>query len=138
MSAYIVDDATIHKVLTHLNSTRESWERQPFEQLGYNPASDDDMDRLAADLHILNCDAIDNRYSKGTAASDTAGKTLPCWKHVPAKRIAVYKAAQCLRYQCAEGDNTERPLFIALDEFIDRLASSIINHMPEYQEAKWG
>ena len=52
--------------------------------------------------------------------------------------IEAYKAAQCLRYQCSEGDVPEWTLYKGLNNIIECFANEIISNMPEYEAANWG
>lgn len=49
-----------------------------------------------------------------------------------------YKALQCLRYQCSEGDIDQKPLYQALSEAIATIAEEIVESLPEYEKAAWG
>lgn len=135
MSAFIVNDSTINRVVTLAQYGRMD-EGFAFKRAGYDFDKDNEAaERLARDLHLLNCDAVDCRYGKGTAAGDVA----VCFQYRTefAPPLQVYKNARCLRYQCAEGDVVKRPLFAALERFCANLADRIINQLPDYEKIKW-
>jgi hypothetical protein len=48
------------------------------------------------------------------------------------------KMMQCLRYQCAEGDIPEEPLFKALASAIAAECESYVNGLDEYDACPWG
>lgn len=136
MSAFIVQDNVINRIVSKVRDNRSGLEH-PFKYLGYDlKGNREDCERLAVDLHLLNCDGVDDRYGKGTAAHDVA--VCFQYRYSEASLIQVYKHAQCLRYQCAEGDVRNRPLFKALDQFVKMLADTIIRtYLPEYEKAQW-
>lgn len=141
MSVYIVEDSTLHRVLTYLNTDRDAdWSfRRHLGPLGYSRDQADDLHRLCGDLHLLNCDAVDNRYGHGTAAQDTADTaTLPRFRVALCSRLQAYKALKCLLYQCSEGDVPTRPLYQAMRAIGHDLADTIVAGLPDYDKAQWG
>lgn len=136
MSAFIVQDKTVNRIVTFLNSDARNDSGRDFRRLGYDLSQVEDLERLARDLHLLNCDAVDDRYGKGTAASD-----VPCafTFHFEngVDRFQILKSASCPRYQCSEGDVPERPLYKALEGFIASLSYDIISDLPQYDKAQW-
>lgn len=135
MSAFIVDDSTINRLVTFLNSDRTGTIRYHFDRLGYGCG---DEQRLASDLFLMNCDSVDARYGKGTAAQDTEDMADEFrFSFAPCTAVRAYKDAQCLLYQCSEGDIDERPLYKALERTVGAIAHSIICEFPEYKSASW-
>lgn len=141
MSAFIVPQSLINRIVSFLNRHEsdyrhfQHWEGLPV----YNLADSDDLDRLASDLYMMNCDAVDQRYRKGTAAKDTDGLPAVQFEFVPSHdEIQVYKSMTCLRYQCSEGDVPERPLYKWLDAVANSTAHKIVAGMPSWQTAEWG
>lgn len=137
MSAYIVQPETINRVVSFLN-LKESDFRCVFRESGYDLSQYDDLGRLAGDLYLMNCDAVDCRYSHGTAAHDESGKPFPEFAIIPVSPMQAYKAAQCLRYQCSEGDVVERPLYLLLTRIYNQMAHRLVQQVEEYNTAKWG
>ena len=137
MSAFIVKDETINGLLSFLNQNDRCG--YGFRQLGYQLTNRESLQELASALYLLNCDAVDERYGKGTAAEDEADAPTFEFKQVyNVTAVQAYKAARCLRYQCSEGNVPDRPLYKALDNEIQMLADFIISAMPEYEAAQWG
>jgi hypothetical protein len=138
MSAYVVDSETINKIVSFLNFSNEYvyWDHTYlFRKLGYNiPYIVDDYERLANDLFQMNVNAVKQRYS-----GDTEEYTYQFRTSINVRpAVEVYKAAQCLCYQCSEGNVPDTSLYKALNQFCSDLAEVIIANMPEYQAAYWG
>lgn len=144
MSAFIVDDDCINRIVSHLNRNARDFEWL-LSRSGYTLSQSEDLQRLASDLYLMNCDAVDGRYGPGTSAQDDAGragefqfKFSPPIYSMPLPAVVIYKAAKCLRYQCSEGDVPQRPLFKLLDDIIASIADDIVTKMPAYDKANWG
>jgi len=138
MSAYVVDSETINKIVSFLNFSNEYvyWDHTYlFRKLGYNiPYIVDDYERLANDLFQMNVNAVKQRYS-----GDTEEYTYQFRTSINVRpAVEVYKAAQCLCYQCSEGNVPDTSLYKALNQFCSDLAEVIIANMPEYKSAYWG
>ncbi len=136
MSAYVVADETINKVVTFLdgNDRNLSWLKAPFLEIGYQPETREGRQALAEALLAMNRDAVGQRYEDGKA--DRPEPIV--WRPVRVNKIAVSKAARCLRYQCTEGDVDTTPLYAALDQFSHRLAEDIVGGLPKFESAPWG
>src|SRR2546428_12610533 len=112
MSAFIVEDKTINKVVTWLQ--REvSRERFSIDQIASKYPIDlysyTWEEELAQAMFQLNCAAVDARYGEGTAKKDV---TIP-FVYKPEYNVPltyVFKALQCWIYQCSEGDIPETKL----------------------------
>jgi hypothetical protein len=137
MSAFIVSDKTINRIVSFLNADARNNSGCGFKKMGYALDQSEELERLARDLHLMNCDAVDDRYGKGTAAGDVPVAFAFHWEN-GVSRLAILKHAKCLRYQCSEGNIPERPLYNALELFIESLSDDIISDLPEYENAKWG
>lgn len=138
MSAYVVEDLTLHRIVSYLSLTAHEGCAWDLEQIGYPVATDEQCERLAGDLYQMNCDAVDARYGKGESAQQTDGESVPGFKLVPVTPVEAYKACQCLLYQLSEGDIDKRPLYAALEGALSRIADQIISKLPSYEEAAWG
>lgn len=138
MSAYVVDSDTINKIVSFLTFGNNSayWDHTYlFRELGYKiPYVIEDYKRLANDLFEMNVSAVKQRYP-----DDTEEYTYQFHTSINVRpAIEIYKAAQCLRYQCSEGNVPGTPLYKALDQFCSNLAEAIISGLPEYKNAPWG
>lgn len=141
MSAFIVEDTTINKIVTWFR--REVTHRQ-----------DNTLDRLAQKYHIdfvsdlwdeklantmvaLNGAGVDARYGEGTAKQDI---TVPFTFHPESygSLAEIFKALQCWLYQCSEGDVPETKLYQFFSEVENYLARKIVMDLPAYNKATWG
>jgi len=59
-------------------------------------------------------------------------------REIPCALIQSFKSAQCLRYQCSEGNVPETELYKQLETLIAAMAESIVQELPEYDKAEWG
>ena len=136
MSAFVVSDGTMQKVVTALCEDHESCE---------------DADKLGRDLFRLNEAAVNHRYAACKHVTPQEGKGEGwTWKvsgalrnchRVPVDRAtacAWLKAMHCLKYQLSEGEQfTNTLLFERLSRRIRTFESSIISNLPEYDAAPW-
>jgi hypothetical protein len=130
MSAFIVEDATISKIVTFINGWCDAdWYRSSFEKAGVDHH---DPEAFGTALAQMNQDAVCQRYQ------DEPAELTYRYQPVLASKVAVYKAIQCLSYQCAEGNVPERPLYQLLEKLEACLAGDIIRELPEYDKAVWG
>lgn len=137
MSAFIVEPLTINETISYLNVHADHF-RHVFRDSGYDLSQYDDLVRLAGDLHDLNCAAVQCRYGQPMPSRDDQGRSLHRFTiTAPPTAVQAYKSTYCLRYQCAEGDVKERPLFKLLTELHHAMAHRLVCETPEYQRASW-
>ena len=142
MSAYIVEDSTIDKILLALNASRNA--NGPIYQglldsLGVDPESLPSLEAFGRKLLAMNRAAVNQRYNESDAAPyyQFNARPLTC----ESKReffVQAYKAACCLDYQCSEGDVPTWPLYKQLEEIQSALACAIVSELPEFKKAVWG
>jgi hypothetical protein len=104
MSAFLVKERTINKILTHVNiKNKESyWLKSQFEeQLGINFLDYDWEDKLGQAM--LNLNQLSLRYRYGHRQKKIVYKFQP----VLSTPIEAFKSLQCWEYQCAEGNIPE-------------------------------
>ena len=142
MSAYVVGDETINTVVSYLNM-RASGSRdgrhilRPVEELGYDLRDEDDCKKLADDMFNLNCNAVEQRYGEGEAASFRP-LNFQYRFHLPRPVYHVLKALECWRYQCCEGNVPETSeLYKAMTDLRSNLCIDIVHDLPQYQQAPW-
>ena len=135
MSAYLVGDTTIAKILCGMNATRT------HERLaGYVPGWGETLVNydepfwiaMGQRLRDLNAEAVGWRYG--------GAKEVPPFRYacVPPPLLHSYKALTCFLYQCEEGDVPKQELFKALNRIRDYWATIIVDESPEYDAAPWG
>src|SRR5713101_47543 len=100
MSAFIVTDSIINKVVTWLHSemVRDTYLSRIADDCGV-PV---DSHQLAQAMKDLNYDGVNQRYDESNKSERITYQ--PVLSTLP----AVYKALQCWLYQCSEGDVPER------------------------------
>lgn len=86
-------------------------------------------------LFDLNADAVNDRYRD---AADRA--KAPAYRHakVNDRPMELFKALDCLLYQCAEGDIPKRPEFHDLEHAAGLLAMYLARRTDDYERASWG
>jgi len=140
MSAFIVEDRTICKIVTWLTYSQDStWFKNKVEELGYDLSKDLSVEKLAKDMWALNCNAVDVRYGSGQA-DEMGGRTFR-FNHAGSgiSRIEIIKAISCWNYQCSEGDEVpNHPLYKVMEKISDSLAQQIVSRLPEYDRLPWG
>ena len=137
MSAFLVGERTIHKILTQVDYEvrRSEWFKQQFEKkLHVDFDNANWQTHLGQKLWDLNQLALGYRYGDEKIALHYR------FSPFPATPVQAFKALQCFLYQCAEGDIPEASkLYKFFDEVVTlRWAEAIITHSKEYDDAEWG
>jgi len=137
MSAFIVDDSTIDRIVTYLGRHDQSYLARMFHPLGYDPAAKPEA--FAQALFDMNCQAVNQRYADRPARTEFHPEPYAFRVNYTGQTAgAILKAVSCLRYQCSEGDVPETPLFKALDHLGHGLAYEVASKTEEYEKAEWG
>jgi len=135
MSAYIVDNVTIDRIVTWIEDRMRiifpvlydrlmKEVRAPF----YNRE-----DAIGLALLAMNVRAVNERYRETNP--------VPAYRYVcrgPVTDIQALKSLQCLRYQCSEGSVPESKLYTLINDIISDLAQHIVSFLPQYEAAEWG
>jgi hypothetical protein len=142
MSAYIVEDKTINRVVSYINSSLQrehSWLFNEFLRAAEVDRNDEDWTtKLGISMAMLNDKAMDARYGEGTAVSDREGVSYEFHWEMAAP-IQVLKSLQCWHYQCSEGDIAQTSELYKVAEQLELyLATSIVSRLPQYDKAVWG
>lgn len=129
MSAFLVDDTTMHRALmgAHFASRRNGWDP-------------DEMTKLGRKWFAMNIAALRARYGSRAFEPDAPEPNLHEtyeFRPVDNTRADCFKAMQCLRYQCTEGEIPATPEYEELSDLAYNLASAIIADLPEYKRAEW-
>jgi len=151
MSCFIVSNESLNRIVQAARALdckhRYEYLGKAFEELKYDLITD--AERLGQDLFDMNVDAFCERYPATednsphrTRYPEDIGE-FEYYPVMPAPLnreplIQAHKSASCLLYQCSEGDVPERPLFKALEAFVQRLADEFITIDPRWEEALWG
>lgn len=127
MSAYIVNDNTINKIVSFFKATKHLPHIiREFEAAGYNLNQDVDCSRLANDMFKLNVQAVNSRYGKGSA-EEFRPLDFQYRFVMPPVQIKTYQEIKEWMYQCSEGDVPNSGLFKLIDTARDCLADHIIS-----------
>ena len=140
MSAFMVADETINRVVTWLywEVRKSEWLKRKVEnELHLDTERQDFEQNLGQAMFELNIAGVNVRYGEGEAKRyrDLA------YRYTPAhgSKIQVLKSMQCFLYQCMEGEVVKKPLYRFFRNTIEvHLMESIINDLPEYNQAEWG
>jgi hypothetical protein len=141
MSAFVVEDRTINRIVWYLECDNPSnpitygSTARLLAEAGYEMCDEHTPRKLAQDMHAMNVDAVCQRYENERADryNFTYSRQVGWPTHIQA-----LKSLRCFLYQCSEGDVPERPLFKVLDRIAQVIASGIIHTLPEYEAAEWG
>ena len=125
MSAYIVGDQTINRIVSHLKLNRDlEWLRTEFCEAAHATSDAE----IGAALFKLNCQAIEARYGVGEAAKF---RDLDYeFRLEPASARRTYDEIATLQYQLSEGDVPETALFKLLIQLKASVADAIITEAP--------
>jgi hypothetical protein len=137
MSAFLVADKTIHKILTQVDhDTRTShWLKGKFEkEIHLDFGNPDWQTHLGQNMWDLNQLSLGYRYG------DEREVLTYRFQPLPSTPVQAFKALQCWLYQCMEGEIPELSrLYTFFDTVVaPALAESIIMRSPEYDRAEWG
>jgi hypothetical protein len=135
MSAYMVDDKTINRIVSYLYQEQDShWTRGRLARECGVPMIAGGPE-LGALMFALNIQGVNARYGDGEASNfrplDYQYEYELCTK------MQALKSLQCWRYQCSEGDVPETVLYKIMDDYSHRLAESIVDALPAYEKAEW-
>jgi len=139
MSAFIVEDETINRIVTWVESNRGnnaigSYVKSALNKYGLSEGmmTFANLNKMANSFLVLNKLGVDAMY-------DEKNELHPMrFVREFAPDIQVLKSMHCLRYQCDEGEVHKQPGFVFLGELIRILTDNIINSLPEYEKAVWG
>jgi len=135
MSAFIVDDETINRIVDFVNQM-EPWD---LGNVGLEPF-DHDVEIMTAfgkRLYAMNCDAVRQRYEHHDDATflEMFGPIGYQWATVTTDTMAAYKSLSCLIYQCTEGDVDESQDYAMLIKLRGMWADAIVCDLPAYDAA---
>lgn len=147
MSAFVVHPSVIDRIITHtLNETDRNdgrfWRLRILENAGYDGRSTEGLKHLARNLHAMNVAAVSQRYTDSPMDDLPGAGIVYDPRFVPvqgdlAARCQYYMDLRCLIYQCSEGEVPEWPLYKALEQIANSVASEIVHSLPEYDRARW-
>jgi hypothetical protein len=127
MSAYIVEDSTIDRIVTHILGYQDCNIRGLLPGvLEYAGA-----DELGRELLALNTRSVNARYHGTAAAPEYHHTKRTC------EPLQLLKTLACFLYQSCEGDCDHDPLYVALEQIQLRVAMVLIySRVPEYAKTE--
>ena len=140
MSAFMVEDTTINRVVTWL---KREVQRSRFtldwlaREYNVDLTRDNWDEKLAQAMFQLNCDGVNARYGKGEAETFRP-LNFTYQPEIQYSPVQVLKSLQCWHYQCSEGDVPKTKLYQFFEEVEHHVALKIVMSLPEYDKAKWG
>jgi hypothetical protein len=140
MPTYIVDDATINKIVSYLYAKAAGGDTSIVSlglvRMGYDLSDLLYIERLADAMFNLNVAAIKERFGE----AEGEGFPLPSFTYIftPATQIEVIKALECWMYQCTERDIPGSELYKAMAATYFLLCKDYIHQLEEYEAAPWG
>jgi hypothetical protein len=131
MSAYVVDDKTINRVVWATTQEPHATGR-------------DAMTAHGRALLQMNCDAVNWRYrhnptamSELTACHDPEAYQYQMPDSARINKWQLLKSLQCFLYQCSEGETPQRELFQRVEQQAVALMSELLSKCSEYRDAEW-
>ena len=138
MSAFIVEDKTINKVVTKLAYDRDNdWQKRQFKEKGYDLETLEGKNKLGLAMFCLNIRAVNMRYKNGQA-EDFRPLNYKFILEGNYPKISALKSLKCWLYQCSEGDCDKSELYKLMDDLANSWAYDIVTSLPEYDKAIWG
>jgi hypothetical protein len=142
MSAYIVKDETINKIVSYIFAKALApdssihWEATKLAEMGYSLISAYSCSELAHKMFDMNVAAVKARYGE----VEGEGFLFPPFEYLftPATQIEVIKAIKAWKYQCTEGRVPELALYKAMTEVHCLLCIDFVDQTEEYGVAPWG
>lgn len=139
MSAYVVEDATINRIVTFVALNRDSdrCRRIIKENTGCDLVDPKAQRDLAHEMFKLNCNAVEQRYGEGQA-KEFRDLNFEYRHEIHCDRIGVYASLKCWLYQCTEGDVPDTSLlYSTMQRIKSEIADDIVSSLSAYQNAKW-
>ena len=142
MSAYVVENDTINKILRFLDFEGKSTIPHCLGQimLRYVGLGDksgnisrEQLQALGEEMVALNVKAVDCRYNEDNP--------IPAFVYnrgrIP-RPVECLKALQCWHYQCCEEGADDDELYLLMETVKHALAVDIVVSLPEYEKLPWG
>ena len=140
MSAYIVENSTINRVVSFLATDRNGdyLRRMILRETGCNLEMAHGREDLGKAMRDLNCNAVDQRYGDGESKTFLDDLSYTFVLDIAVNRFQAYKSLKCWLYQCAEGNvPDESLLYAAMERVKGEMADDIVSALPAYEACKW-
>lgn len=140
MSAFIVGDATINRVVSFITQLSvHAGPRRELADYGAELGSDEGLADLARAMFALNVSAVDQRYPDHRTSADAPFRTEDfAYQYKLSTEIQAFKSLECWLYQCSEGDIPDTSLLYAcMVRVRNCMAVELIRQSPAYRGAQW-
>ena len=145
MSAYIVEQKTVNRIITFLMYPPSDYSttalQEPLEKLCFFLSSRDSKKHalhLGKRLMELNFYAVKERYGDNVTQEECDCIRNYEFSREPVSPVQAMKSLRCFLYQAYEGDADETALFKAMERIKANIAIEIVENMPEMASAEWG
>jgi len=151
MSAFIVNDKTINRILSFISSWNfyenadlkfNFWNRLGYDELtqkekeGLNNLTNEEeqnliLSKIGFVLKEINTEAVNQRYQEKTKAEPFNFKYEPC------NIFQAYNHLRCLTYQMLEGNIPETETYKLLQKIENQMAFQIAGEHNKVKNAEW-
>jgi hypothetical protein len=138
MSAYVVHDNTINRIVTFMLECDDTIDHNPLRSLSIQKTADlqtvAGAERLGKKMFALNVKAVKGCYPDkpdmipSSYVFDKSSVTM----------MQAIKSMSCYMYQCNEDDCQQDPLYKRLVEFHNELTHHVVQSSKEWDKAEWG
>ena len=143
MSAYVVENKTINRIVTGLRDAAHRTSgplihlKVPFSFTGDEQNHREQAAELARRMRELNEAAVRTRYPKHNARKLITGEPL-VFTWTMCNPWQLLRSLDCFLYQCGEGTVPETELYQKLDKVRVDLAGVLARRTDQYQACEWG
>lgn len=146
MSAYILDDKSLNKIVAGLMYAKQYGDYTRPTPKPANALCDvipESPAELGKTLYHMNRDAVEQRYPDcignpnnlpGQCNEDGSHKPYTYKSMVPPQPVQLYKSLKSFLYQCDEGNVDELPLYHLLENYCDKIARHILENSAAYEK----
>jgi len=137
MSAYIVNDKTLNRILTFVNDwnfynntelKKRFWDLIKYDK---DETPEQVLSKVGLILKELNSKAVEQRYNEKHDKQEFVYSFEKC------DIFQAYQHLGCLIYQMSEGNVPETDLYKLLQEIETRMGLQIANEHPKVKNAEW-
>lgn len=139
MSAFVVEDKTINRVVSFLHNQHHlsNYHLKIKESFGLDLLSEEDCEKLARSMFETNCRSVRARYADADEAEMIPREFVYSYE-LRTPPIQVYKSLRCWLYQCSEGDIPETSaLYQGMRKLASLYAKEIVEASKDYEKADW-
>ena len=141
MSAFIVADETINKIVYYLH-VKALGDSIPSElgltklpKAEFDLTTEEGTRQLADEMFFLNVAAVNAKYGEGEAKKFRPLDFL--YTPVPSNQIAVIKALESWSYQCTEGNIPQTKIYKVMEDVHCALCVDYVHGLEEWEAAQW-